>query len=266
MASFSTITSIRRDLSTLGMTKGDAVFVHASMRAIGTTVGGPRVIIEALIEAVGPTGLIAMPGFSGDALFTEDINVDDLTDEERREIEAAVPGFDAANSPTFEMGAIAEMFRTWPGTLRSDHPSMSVCLNGFEAEDYLTPHSVAWATGEETPFGKLYHRPSTKILMIGVGWNRCTALHMAETFAENRRTKMLRYKEAVYDGVWKEAIDVADDVSRLFPSVGSAFENAGSVVTGSIGQAECRVVDFKACVDFASDWINRANLASGEKH
>ncbi|WP_256379607.1 AAC(3) family N-acetyltransferase [Butyrivibrio sp. MC2013] len=35
------------------------------------------------------------------------------------------------------MGAVAEMFRSWPGTLRSDHPARSVAAWGKNAK-YLT--------------------------------------------------------------------------------------------------------------------------------
>lgn len=55
------------DLAALGVCPGDGIFVHASMRSVGQVFGGPRTVVEILIEAVGETGLIGMPGFTSDA-------------------------------------------------------------------------------------------------------------------------------------------------------------------------------------------------------
>lgn len=263
--SFSTKESLLNDLNSLGLAEGDGVFVHASMRAVGSVVGGPRTVIEALFSAVGDNGLVAMPGFSTDAYFPADIDRSQCSPAEIVEIEASVPGFDLRTSPTTGMGVIAEAFRTWPGTVRSVHPAVSVCLNGADADDYASQHSLAWATGADTPFGRLRHRPGMKMLLVGVGWNRCTALHTAESLTEPRRTKVRRLKTSFQPPEWIEMPDVADDLDRLFPLVGRAFEEAGAVTTGSFGNAEMRICDYGSLVSFAADWIGRANSESGAR-
>ena len=58
---------IAADLAKLGVTSGDGLFVHTALGQVGHVIGGPRGMIQALIEAVGPEGLIGMPGFSDDA-------------------------------------------------------------------------------------------------------------------------------------------------------------------------------------------------------
>ena len=261
-----TLDTLSRDLLKLGVSDGDGVFVHASMKSIGPSEGGPSVIVQALLQSVGKTGLIGMPGFSTDAYFPTGLNPDLLSPGQRAEIEDAVPGFDVEASPTSGVGIIAETFRTWSETKRSDHPSLSVCLNGQGAEAYATEHSLAWGLGPKTPFGKLYDHPCMKILLIGVGWNRCSALHMAETIAPHRRTKADRFKISRQDNTWVEVTEVADDNSRLFPQVGKAFEDTGVVIIGALGDAECRLCDFRALVDFASEWIDDANRRSGDRH
>jgi aminoglycoside 3-N-acetyltransferase len=259
---FHTRKSLSEDLSTLGLEPGDGVFVHASMKAVGPVIGGPRMLIEALLQAVGPEGLLGMPGFSGDAVFPEGMARDSLTAEQITEIEAAVPGFDAERSPAAGMGVLAEMFRTWPGTRRSGHPCVSVCVNGSGAREIAARHDLAWATGRDSPFGRMRARPRMKILLIGVGWNRCTPLHTAETLAAHRRVKTRRVKVA---GTWQEAPDVADDLNRLFPAVGAAFEETGGVRSGQLGAAGCRICDYRGLVDFAAAWIDRANAESGAR-
>ena len=249
----------------MGIDQGVGLFVHASMKAVGPVVGGPRTIVEALLEAVGETGLVGMPGFSEDAYFPADIDRSSLTPDQILQVEAAVPGFDIQKSSTTDMGIIAETFRTWPGTQRSSHPTLSICLNGSNAAKYLQEHSLAWGTGEQTPWGKLRDRNPMKILLVGVGWNRCSALHTAESLAAHKRTKVRRFKNGGVDGEWIETPDVADDMNRLFPSAGEAFEKSGAVLTGTLGQAHCRICDFSGLIGFGRDWINAANRQSGDR-
>jgi len=263
---FHTLSSLCEDLVALGVCQGDGLFVHASMKAIGSVIGGPRTVIQSLLNTVGKDGLIGMPGFSTDATFFPEIDRSTLTDEEIIRIEKAVPGFDLNKSPTFGMGVISEAFRNWPGTQRSNHPVDSVCLNGLIENDILMDHSLSWSTGEQTPLGRLRSRPQMKILLIGVGWNRCTAFHTAETLADHKRTKIQRFKTGGSDGQWINATDVANDKSRLFPAVGEALEHTGVVSIGSFGGATCKICDFGVLVDFARDWINNANLCSGDLH
>lgn len=205
-----------------------------------------------------------MPAFSTDASFPPQFDAATLPDAAVAEIERAVPGFDAARSPASGMGVIAETFRTWPGTRRSRHPAVSVCLNGKDADLFTEAHSLAWATGPETPLGRLLHRDGMKLLLVGVGWNRCSALHTAETLARHRRTKVRRFKSGPGNAAWIETPDVADDLGRLFPAAGAAFETSGQVRIGALGQAECRICDYGALVAFASEWIDAANRKNGD--
>ncbi|WP_147112318.1 aminoglycoside N(3)-acetyltransferase [Tateyamaria sp. syn59] len=264
VAKFHTLKSLVTDLTDLGIQEGDGLFVHASMKSVGSVVGGPRTVIEALQQVVGENGLVGMPGFSADAYFPAYLVRSALSQDQIAEIENSVLGFDIAKSPTSGMGVIAEMFRTWPGTKRSSHPTVSICLNGLDANRLVEAHSLAWATGEQTPLGKIRHRQSMKILLIGVGWNRCSALHTAETLSPHKRIKTRRFKYGSMDGAWIETPDVADDMNRLFPAVGSAFEDTGAVSNGKFGDALCQLCGFQALVEFASGWIDRVNKQSGE--
>lgn len=257
---------LARDLRALGVAPGDGLFVHAALGRVGRVIGGPRGLIEALIAAVGPTGLIGMPGFSADAYDPIDLLEDppELDAARRAEIRAQVPGFDPLKSDVRGNGAVPEAFRSWPGVVRSPHPTSSVLLLGDGAADLAARHDPAgWATGPLTPWGRLRARPNMKILLIGVGWNRCSALHAAESVAEHRRTKMRRFKTGAGDAPWIDAPDVADDLDRLFPLVGAAWEAAGVVRLGPVGNAECRITDYDPLVGFASDWISRRNAEDG---
>lgn len=252
-------------LRDLGIALGDGVFCHVSLGAIGHVIGGPRGLIEALITAVGPDGLIGMPGFSRDAYDPAELLDMEVSATERAHLRAQVPGYDPLRSDVRQNGAVPEAFRTWPGIVRSPHPTSSVLLLGRDAADMATPHDAyGWATGPETPWGRLRDRPNMKILLIGVGWNRCSALHAAESLARHRRLKIRDLKLSPAEGgTWIEAPDVADDLDRLFPLVGAAWEEAGGVQMGRLGGAECRITGYGALLEFASVWMDRRNAADG---
>lgn len=246
------------DLRALGVASGDGLFVHTALGQIGRVIGGPRGLIEALIDAVGTDGLIAMPGFSRDAYDPAD---DDMSPEDRARIRDQVPGFHSALSNVTQNGAVPEAFRSWPGVKRSLHPTSSVLMLGHDAARLAVPHDAhGWATGPETPWGRLRLRPQMKILLIGVGWNRCSALHAAESIAVHRRRVTRRIK---HGADWIEAPDVADDLDTLFPLVGQAWEKANAVSHGRIGGAASMLTGYDALVAFASDWLNARNMADG---
>ena len=107
-------TTLRSSLtsSRSGCGETTIVMVHSSLGRVGWTQGGPLTVIAALLEVLGPRGTLVMPA--------ESPQLADPTN-------AAV--FDPLTTPT-TMGAIPEAFRSYPGTLRSNHPLGSVCANG----------------------------------------------------------------------------------------------------------------------------------------
>lgn len=52
---------VLESLDRIGVKKGQVMEVHTSMSNPGFVCGGPQVIIEALMETVGPEGTIVMP-------------------------------------------------------------------------------------------------------------------------------------------------------------------------------------------------------------
>ena len=249
------------DLRKLGVAPGDGLFVHTSLGKIGRVIGGPRGLIDALIDTVGETGLIAMPGFSRDAYDPVELEGLEVIAEEHARIRAQVPGYDPERSNVAQNGAVPEAFRAWPGVARSPHPTSSVLMFGPDAKEIAARHDPSgWATGPESPWGALRRRPQMKILLIGVRWNRCSALHAAESIASHRRTKMRVFK---MNGVWMEAPDVADDLDTLFPLVGQAWENEGGVSYGKIGGADTMLTGYDPLVSFASNWLGARNKMDG---
>ncbi len=142
------IVSTLRDLE---LSTGDVVCVHSSFSSLGYVEGGPATFIRALEEVVGDSGTIMMPTFSMGSSMLSYLESGEV--------------FDVGKTPS-KVGVLTETFRTWPGVIRSLHPTNSVAAKGRLAKDLLDGHHhSARPFGLETPFGRLAPFGG-KILMI----------------------------------------------------------------------------------------------------
>jgi aminoglycoside 3-N-acetyltransferase len=166
----------------LGLAAGAVVLVHCSMRKIGWLDGGAAALASALREAIGPAGTVVVtaqtPGnsVSSDAYRAATAG---MTDAERAAYEERMPGFDARTTPSFGVGAFAEHIRQLPGAVRSGHPQASFCAWGPDAADLMRVHELDSHLGERSPLAAL-ERAGAMTLLLGVGYESCTALHLAE--------------------------------------------------------------------------------------
>ena len=113
-------------LREVGVSEGQNIMVHTSLSSLGFVCGGPQMVIEALLETVGENGTIMMPTQSWKNLDpTCGVHWEE-PEEWWQIIRDNWPAYDKNITPTNTMGAVAEMFRKWPGTVRSDHPARSV--------------------------------------------------------------------------------------------------------------------------------------------
>ena len=230
--------------------------VHSSLGKIGWTVGGPVTVIRALLDVIGSDGTLVMPAESPQVSDPVDWNDKRVKPEWHDTIREHLPIFDPLITPT-TMGAIPEAFRTYPGTLRSNHPLVSVCARGPLAEEITANHALAFCEGPGTPFEKLYDLDA-KTLLLGVGFDRCTSLHFAESLVPKRRTTTHRYPMMIEDErTWVESADMANDDGDHFPRVGDRFASAGDVRVGKIGEATSQLFSTRGLVDFAKEYFAR---------
>ncbi len=249
--------SLAHDLVALGVTPGMTLIVHASLARIGLVVGGAPAVIHALMDALGPDGTLMMPSFSGGLTDPATWRDPPVPAEWHALIRADMLPFDAARTPTRLMGQIAEQFRCWPDVRRSNHPVTSLAAWGRHADYLVERHSLAWSLGDETPMGRLYELDGW-ILLLGVGHERNSSLHLAETRAVHGRRKLRRMPiERHGRVVWEEFAEVDDDRGRLFPPIGADYDRTGAVRIGSVGSAECRLMRQRDLVDYATAWLDR---------
>ena len=216
---------IVRGLRDLGVSKGDVLMVHSSLSSLGRVEGGADTVIDALVEAVGPTGTVAMP-----TLYIPSISSGEV--------------FDVEQSPS-HMGTITEVFRTRPGTVRSVHPTHPIAASGARADELVADHAKApTACGEGTPFSRLIEWGG-KVLLLGVDQDRNTLLHTAEDYADcpYLTPRRVSYRDP-RDGTVKEiTLQRFPGPHRDFIGLDPLFRDAGVMRVGRIGKAVCRLMD-----------------------
>jgi aminoglycoside 3-N-acetyltransferase len=230
-----------RDLADLGIGPGMLLTVHSSLSSLGWVAGGAPAVVRALLTTLGDDGTLAVPAATPQC--AEPCGNPQL--------------FDRATTPT-SLGAIPETVRTWDGTLRSDHPLESVCALGPLAAEIVADHPLDFSEGPGTPFGRL-HDLGSHVLLLGVGFNRCTALHLAETMAKNRRTTTIRLPRPKDGGglTSVEVTNVADDNDTHFPVIGAGYLAAGRTLQGPVGEAMALLFSMRDLVRFAVPYFER---------
>lgn len=247
---------IQNALQRVGVRPGQTIMAHTSLSSFGFVCGGPQVMIEALLEAVGEAGTVMMPAQSWKNLDPESGVHGDVPEEWWPAIRENWPAYNRDITPTNTMGAVAEMFRKWPGALRSGHPARSVAAYGKYAEYLTEHHDLSNIFGDGSPLGKLYELDGY-VLLLGVGYNKNTSLHLADARAEYPGKHMVNESSAVMeDGqrVWKTYETLFVD-GEDFDEIGKAFEQSHKVRKAALGNGTITLMRQRELVDFAVKWI-----------
>ena len=245
-------------LQSIGVKKGHNIMVHTSLSSFGYVCGGAQVIIEGLLESVGEEGTIMMPTQSWKNLDPAYGVHWEAPEEWWPFIREHWPAYDKEITPTNTMGAVAEMFRKWPGTLRSDHPARSVAAYGKNAKYLVSDHDLSDIFGETSPLAKLYELEGY-VLLLGTGYDKNTSLHLADARANYPSKHMEENSSAIMvDGKreWVTYSTLYVD-GEDFNEIGEAFEKVMTVHKINLGNAQLRFMKQRELVDFAICWIEQ---------
>ena len=211
----------------IGLRSGDAVVVHASLRAVGLAADE---VVDALLEAVGPDGLVVMPAFT----YDNERYAPDL------------PG---------RTGTLAETFRRRPDALRSAHPTYSVAAVGPGAAELLDGHERAGATGIDSPLGRLA-ASGGHVLLLGVGHVANTTVHVGEFEAD------APYLDIPFDPGWPtHGADRFPGCSRAFGVIERPLRERGAIRDGKVGHALAQLVPGAAVIEATVELL-RADAAA----
>jgi aminoglycoside N3'-acetyltransferase len=217
-------------LRSLGVRRGGVLLVHTSYRAVRPVESGPEGLIAALHAAVGLRGTLVMPAWTGDG----------------------DQPFDPATAPAAaDLGAVADLFWRMPGVLRSDH-AFAFAAAGPDAERItrgplpLPPHS------RESPVGRV-HELDGQVLLLGVGHDADTTLHLAELVAK------VPYRVPSHVTVLRGGRPVRveygenDHCCRRFALADRWLRERGVQSEGPVGHAYARLIRARDIVEVASE-------------
>jgi len=178
-------------LREVGLQSGDLVQVHSSLSALGYVEGGPEAVVEALLEAIGPEGTLMVPTFNHMAREAFD-GSDDI--------------FDLRTTRSIS-GTVTEVVRLRTDAHRSMHPTHPYAAIGPRAQWLTSEHLELKTFDGRSPLGKLI-AGGGKIVLLGVGMNRNTAAHIAETRANapcmgyRRNRRLVRLEDGSVVEAW----------------------------------------------------------------
>ncbi|WP_343243709.1 AAC(3) family N-acetyltransferase [Streptomyces sp. SID13726] len=273
---------LRDELRAAGVREGSTLLVHSSLRRVGA---GPDEVLAALRDVLGPDGTLVVPAFTAGNSDTSSIyrtRTRGMTARQRSAYRERMRPFRPDETPSEDMGRLAEAVRLSPGAVRSAHPQTSFAAVGARAADLLADHDEDCHLGPASPLARLYE-VEARILLLGVGYAACSAFHLAEYLvSETPPTREYRCV-VLRDGerCWISYKDVDLD-DRDFADLGRDFEACDTrraeplVRGGRLGGAGVRLVPMRAAVDFASQWLagnrpygvstNQSQIAAGFLH
>lgn len=252
-----TCSQLRQGLQALGVVAGQTLMLHASVKAIGPLMGGPNVILQAVLDALGPDGTLMM--YAG----WQDIpdHVLELPPADRQLYYDEHPPFDPATAHAVrENSVLAEFLRTWPGAARSLNPEASMVAVGSRARELTDNHPIQYGYGPGSPLARLVEWGGS-VLVLGAPLDTITLLHYAENRAALRRKNIVHYQcPVLHTGqtIWIDVEDFDtgephDDYS--FEQIAQEYLSMNRGQIGKVGDADCYLLDAADLTSFAIRWL-----------
>jgi aminoglycoside N3'-acetyltransferase len=211
------VVEIVEQLRELDVEPGGVLLVHTAFSNVRPVEGGPEGLIDALQTAIGPGGTLVMPSMS---------DVDDEL-------------FDPARSACRDMGVVADTFWRLPGVLRSDSPH-AFAARGPRAAEITLPHPLEIPHGADSPVGRC-HELDAQVLLLGVGHDADTTVHLAENLA-GVRYRIHHESTVLRDGrVMRARYSEVDHCCQNFSLLDAWLESEHAQRRGRVGRAESRL-------------------------
>lgn len=242
---------IKNQLKILGVPQNCPVVVHTSLRAVGNVEGRAEGFLQALIDYVTTDGgLLLIPTHTWHRSDSpEKLTLDILSND-------------------VCIGTLPKIASTYKGVHRSTHPIYSLAVFGEEstAKEFIShDENVVSAPDPSGCMGQIA-RENGYVLLIGVGQEKNTFLHIAEEYAGVKN----RLAEQPYPATvrlsngetLKKPLKLIDthglgDVSEKFPKFELPFYMNGCIKYGLIGNAKTQLCDAKKMLETVSRIVKR---------
>ncbi len=223
-----------RQLANLGVEPGGVLLVHSAFSHVQPVEDGPSGLIAALEAQLGAQGTLVMPSMS-------------YADEEV---------FDAKATPCREeVGIVADTFWRLPHVRRGDN-AHAFAASGPQAAFITAPSPLNVPHGLDSAVGRVYELDG-QVLLLGVGHDANTTIHLAENLAGVRYQLKSRLR-ILKDGqsVWFEFAEV-NHCCQNFEKMDAWLDARGLQRRGRVGHAEARLMRSKAIVETALEHLSR---------
>jgi len=251
-------------LRELGVQSGDVLMLHASLRKLGLAKsqgveGGAELLIDALDEAVGPGGTLLM--VLGTDYPLDHVNFRPVA--ERAALLKGMAPFDYLSAKVLpEVGWVAEVFRTRPGTVLSKNPSGRFGARGARAGELVRDQPWNDYYGPGSPLEKLC-RWGGRVLRLGADPETVTVLHYAEYVAKVPDKRRVRWDYVLEQGhVWIECLNDYDGIVKwegddYFALITKEYLAQRRHREGPVGAAIAELCDAADLVEHGAAWMER---------
>lgn len=252
-----TAQELQDQLLALGLQATDSCLVHTALSQFGYIPGGEQTVVSVL-KRVLRQGNLVMPAQTADYSDPGDWEWPPAVPAAVQRIRASMPPFDRRLSPTHFIGKTPEYFRTLLGTVRSGHPLYSLCAWGQNSVEICETTTYDLPFGPASPLQKLYALDG-KIVMLGTGYESCTALHLAESTINRPQFTEVAPVAQGDQTVWTTFKNVALEPYDDFKALGTRFEQAHprAVQRMTVAPGTITVVALRPLIDFARDYYRQ---------
>lgn len=248
MCSEVTSADIAAALTELGVTAGDTVLIHSSLKSFGRVIGGAQAVIDGVESVLTKEGTLVMPTLSQ---------------------------VDFANSyktwymdKPSDVGYLTEYFRKLPYVYRSNQATHSVAARGKLAYELTKEHTAygphlcpfgEYAFADSSPWMKMYNM-NAKVLFFGIGMNSNTLKHVVEAKVMEKLLADVaddKKREELTARTVKFGVDYPAGVWLFYNGVRmqEKLEKLGLVKKAVCGDATILCTQAKDCCDAAYDLL-----------
>ena len=228
----------------LGIANGDTVLAQSSYKAFGGVCGGPKTVIEALLEVLLPDGTLIMPTF----------NWNDFGEKKLYSKSGTKP----------QTGILCEMLMRWAGVCRIHHPIHGFSLIGRLAKELSEKVNNKSSFESSSLFGEL-HRRNAKLMLLGVNYGKgLTFFHYVEEAVgvPYRKFITLRGKVEELNGAihdiempyyGRASMDMHYNLDKIEPFLENPQKSV--VKIGKIGTSTVKLMDARDVYDRISETL-----------